>query len=146
MTNANVTWTEVGVDQQAQGGEHGAGVRVEGPEPKRPGVVDLSHGEHQQSALKVLVAGLPHQEDVAQRREDESDEDEPRVAVVHAEAHAVQQHEEDEGDDGEAFGDAEEDGGALAAAVQHKVDGDGLEERHQFGPHGLQLEPRQHRY
>ena len=133
------TWAEVGMDQQPEGSEHSPGVRVEGPEPERPGVVHLSHGEHQQATLKVLVARLPHQEGVAEDGEDESDEDQSRVAVVLAEAHAMEEHEEDQRDDGQAFRDAEQDGGALAAAVKHEVDGHGFEEGHQLGSHALQL-------
>ena len=127
------------MDQQPQGSKHCPSVGVEGPEPKCSGVVHLRHGEHQQATLKVLVACLPHQKGISKYGEDEADEDEAWVAVVLAQAHAMEEDEEDERDDGQAFGNAEEDGGALTAAVEHKVDGHGLEERHQLGSHTLQL-------
>ena len=51
----------------------------------------------------------------------------------------MKEDEEDEGDDGKTFGDAEEEGCTLTVAIQHEKDGHCLEEGHQLGAYTLQL-------
>lgn len=99
----------------------------------------MGYGKAEKTNFQVPWGGLPHQKYISQHGEDQPDKDPPRISVTLVKAHAMQKNKHHKRHDGQALGNAEEDGTSFFLSKKNKEDCHRLKERHKFWPNALQL-------